>query len=397
MASINASTSGPGGIITSGDTSGNLELQSGGSAIATVSSTGLSLASGKTFSVAGVTSSPYAMKNRIINGDIVIDQRNAGASVTPTDDQYVVDRFFAGLTQASKFSLQQSTDAPTGFVNSLKATSLSAYSVGASDTFLISQNIEGLNCSDLAWGTASAKTVTLSFWVKSSLTGTFGGTLKNSAANRSYPFSYTISAANTWEQKSVTIAGDTTGTWLTTDGIGIRVIFGLGGGSTFSGTAGAWTAGNLSQVTGGTSVVGTNGATFYITGVQLEVGSSATSFEWLSYGTELALCQRYCLKLGNDGNFYTPYGSVTNTTTTTGLMLVQFPTTMRAIPTLVSTAPNRIISGSVNNSVTSIVLGNGGTTAVYCDYVSTGLTIGQSGWIGANGNTSSRLLFSAEL
>jgi hypothetical protein len=246
-----------------------------------------------TIGTSSIAALGYGFKNRILNGGMQIDQRNAGASVTPTDGQYTVDRFSAGLTQASKFSVQQSTTAPAGFTSSILCTSLSAYSVGSSDTFLIQQNIEGLNCSDLGWGTASAATVTLSFWVRSSLTGTFGGALKNSAANRSYPFSYTISAANTWEQKSVTIAGDTTGTWLTTNGIGIRVIFGLGSGSTFSGTAGTWTAGNLSNCTGNTSVVGTNGATFYITGVQLEKGSVATNFDYRPYGTELALCQRY--------------------------------------------------------------------------------------------------------
>ena len=244
-------------------------------------------------SLQGAAASPYVLKNRIINGAMMIDQRNAGASVTPTDGQYTVDRWYAGLTQASKFSLQQSTDVPTGFTNSLKATSLSSYSVGTSDTFLIGQIIEGLNVYDLDWGSATAKTITLSFWVKSSLTGTFGGALKNSAANRSYVFSYTISSANTWEQKSVTIAGDTSGTWLKTNGIGIYVIFGIGGGSTFSGTTGSWTSSNLSQVTGGTSVVGTNGATFYITGVQLEIGSSATPFERRMYGQELINCQRY--------------------------------------------------------------------------------------------------------
>jgi hypothetical protein len=295
-------------------------------------------------SLQGAAASPYVLKNRIINGDMVIDQRNAGASVTPTDGQYVVDRFFAGLTQASKYSLQQVTDAPTGFVNSLKATSLSAYSVVTSDTFLISQNIEGLNCSDLAWGTASAKTVTLSFWVKSSLTGTFGGTLKNSAANRSYPFSYTISVANTWEQKSVTIAGDTSGTWLTTNGIGIRVIFGLGGGATFSGTAGAWTAGNLSQVTGGTSVVGTNGATFFITGVQLEQNTSATPFERRLYGQELANCQRY---------FEISGANQTVAMAVNSRFPAYFSVTKRTAPTLVYTFVQGTDTVSIDNATPS--------------------------------------------
>ena len=151
-----------------------------------------------------------------------------------------------------------------------------------------------VNVADLNWGTANAKTITISFWVRSSLTGTFGGSVFNSAANRSYPFSYTITTANTWEYETITIAGDTTGTWVgATNGTGLDLNFGLGVGSTFSSTAGAWAAGGYYAPTGATSVVGTNGATFYITGVQLEVGSTATSFDYRPYGTELQLCQRY--------------------------------------------------------------------------------------------------------
>ncbi len=249
-------------------------------------------------SLQGAAASPFGLKNRIINGDMVIDQRNAGASVTipATSVTYTVDRWFSYASQASKFTVQQnagSVTPPAGFTNYLGCTSSSAYSVVAGDLFVVSQRVEGLNVADLAWGTASAATVTLSFWVRSSLTGTFGGSLKNSAGDRSYPFSYTISAANTWEKKSVTIAGDTSGTWLTTNGIGIDLNFGLGAGSTFSGTAGSWQAANLVSATGATSVVGTNGATFYITGVQLERNTTATPFEWIPYTTELQLCQRY--------------------------------------------------------------------------------------------------------
>jgi hypothetical protein len=236
-------------------------------------------------------------KNRIINGAMVIDQRNAGASVTPTTSgSYTLDRWQVSLSQASKFSVQQDAGAvtpPVGFSDYLGVTSLSAYTVGASERFLISQQIEGYNVADLGWGTANAKTITVSFWVRSSLTGTFGGAISNNDGTRSYPYSYTISSANTWEQKSITIAGDTTGTWLTTNGSGIILRFSLGTGSTLSGTAGAWAGSNFTSATGATSVVGTNGATFYITGVQLEVGSTATNFEVRDYGRELILCLRY--------------------------------------------------------------------------------------------------------
>jgi len=252
-------------------------------------------ASGVMTNVTGINYDGF--KNRIINGAMVIDQRNAGASVTAgTGFLFITDRWANVGSVASKFTSQQnagSVTPPVGYINYLGNTSSAATSLGASDYYFINQKIEGLNIADLAWGTASAATVTLSFWVRSSLTGTFGGGLRNSAFSRSYPFSYTISVANTWEQKTITIAGDTSGTWLTTNGIGIEIDFSLGAGSSYSGTAGAWNGNNNLSATGATSVVGTSGATFYITGVQLEKGSTATSFDYRPYGTELALCQRY--------------------------------------------------------------------------------------------------------
>jgi hypothetical protein len=261
-------------------------------AYGTINAEQLTTQSGYTLGAGNASS----FKNRILNGGMVIDQRNAGASVTPTStgsSTYLLDRWKADISQASKFSVQQSSTAPTGFTNSMAVTSLSAYAVGAAEVFAITQIIEGYNIADLGWGAAGAQTVTLSFWVRSSLTGTFGIVLENSANNRSYPATYTISAANTWEQKSITIAGDTSGTWVTNSGKGVQIKFGLGVGSTLSGTAGAWAAADYWGATGATSVVGTNGATLYITGVQLEVGTVATSFDYRSYGTELALCQRY--------------------------------------------------------------------------------------------------------
>jgi hypothetical protein len=246
--------------------------------------------------------SQQTWRNRIINGAMVIDQRNAGASVTPSGSAYTLDRWYFDCSQASKMSVQQTPSATetgyatrvgAGFTNYIATTTVSAYTVGAGDYFWIAQFIEGLNISDLAWGTSNAKTVTLSFLAYSSLTGTFGGALQNSDSSRSYPFSYTISSANTWTPISITIAGDTTGTWLTTNGKGIRLSIGLGVGSTRSGTAGAWAGTNYASCTGATSVVGTSSATFYVTGVQLEKGSTATSFDYRPYGTELQLCQRY--------------------------------------------------------------------------------------------------------
>ena len=329
------------------------------------------------------------MKNRIINGAMVIDQRNAGASVTQTTSViYSVDRWAIYGAQASKFTVQQnagSVTPPIGFVNYLGATSSSAYSVGASETFIIRQNIEGFNISDLGWGTASAKTVTISFQVYSSLTGTFGGSLENSAENRSYPFTYTVSSANTWTTASVTVAGDTTGTWLTTNGVGIRLNFSLGTGSTNSGTAGSWAGATYYSATGATSVVGTSGATFYITGVQLEVGSSATGYEYEIYSSLLSKCQRYAWAANT---FMGASRSATDTYQTS----LSFPVVMRTQPTLQSGASFAVQSGSA------------GTPTIYTSSPSVPATSPDRCYLynsAANWTTSSNVaiigVFSAEL
>jgi len=286
------------------------------------------------------------MKNRIINGAMVISQRNGTSSVTPADGDYTLDRWKTGASAASKFSVVQSTTAPAGYGFSMLCTSLSAYSVGTNDNFEMYQPIEGFNTADLAWGTADAKTVTLSFWVRSSLTGTFGGSILNGAYNYSYPFSYTISAANTWEQKTVTIAGPTAGTWTgATNGTGAVVNFGLGAGSGKSGTAGSWSANGYYNATGATSVVGTSGATFYITGVQLEVGSSATGFEYRLYNQELSACQRYYQQIvGNTSGAYA--GSVLDVAKQLAFGQCVFKVTMRTSPTVVLYDGNGV-SGTV--------------------------------------------------
>jgi hypothetical protein len=338
----------------------------------------LPAAGGGTGTASGVT----GFKNRIINGAMVIDQRNAGASITPVSGTYTLDRWGMDCTVASKLSFQQnagSVTPPVGFSKYLGITSLSAYSVSSSDFFYLFQNIEGFNTADLSWGTAQAKTVTLSFQVYSSLTGTFGGSLSNSAFNRSYPFTYSIPTANTWTTISVTIPGDTTGTWIgATNGIGIRVSFGLGVGSTNSGTAGAWAGSVFVSATGATSVVGTNGATWYLTGCQLEVGSTATNFDVRSYGTELALCQRYFQGSGaSAGNITVTVGQAFSSSTAVGQYVM--PVVMRATPSLTIPAGGTfvfvnfngngvggtvVIAGSTNNQIVNFeVTGASGLTA----------------------------------
>jgi hypothetical protein len=271
-------------------------------------------------------------RNRIINGDMRIAQRGT-AAVTASGD-YPVDRFIMGNNTDGAFSAQQDSSAPAGFVNSVKITTTTADGTLTTDQQLnFRQAIEGTNVSDLAWGTANAKTVTLSFWVRSSLTGTFGGSLKNSASDRSYPFTYSISVADTWEYKTVTIPGDTSGTWLTTTGVGVTVFFGLGVGPDRSGTAGAWAGANYSSATGGTSVIGTLNATWYVTGVQFEVGSVATPFERRPFGTELALCQRYLPAINAVSGTAEVFGTGGAASTTVSAIYVPFNTTARVKPT----------------------------------------------------------------
>ena len=308
------------------------------------------------------TPQPYNFKNRIINGAMVIDQRNAGASITPsqTGSIYTVDRFYYATSVASKFSIQQnaaSVTPPVGFSNYLGFTSQSAYSSGSTDQFGLRQAIEGLNVADLGWGTANAKPITLSFWARSSLTGTFSGSIYNSAANRSYVFSYTINAANTWEYETITIAGDTTGTWLTTNGVGVVVQWNLGNGSTYLGTAGSWGSTYYAGATSSVSVVGTNGATFYITGVQLEVGVTATGFDYRPYGTELALCQRYCPAWSLSGSYTSLAGGLSPGAT--GIYaLLPYPVTPRVPATGITS------TGTYVGITASYGVGGTGTLAI---------------------------------
>ena len=337
------------------------------------------------------------MKNRLINSAMVIDQRNAGASVTQnTSTQYVTDRFGVYGSVTSKCTVQQSSTAPTGFNNSLIVTSSSAYTVGAAETFFLTQIIEGFNTADLGFGTANAKTVTLSFWVRSSLTGTFGGSLMNNAYDRSYPFSYTISVANTWEQKSITIAGDTTGTWVgATNGVGLRVHWSLGTGSTLSATAGSWVGAEEYSSTGATSVVGTNGATFYITGVQLEVGSTATSFDYRPYGTELALCQRYCNRLDYANGASVNTGYVDSATSARGGLI--FPTMRTSASASASSGTHFKLDNGAGSYVGTGILFDGLTpTSARMVLTSSGMTGGQGG-IFLSVNAGAYILLTAEL
>jgi len=301
-------------------------------------------------SISNSQGSPFGFKNRIINGAIVIDQRQAGsnvaASAASNGGYHTADRWASSLTQSSKLTFQQVADAPTGFKYSMKLTSVSSYTPLSSDYFGVMQLIEGYNVADLDYGLSTAKATSLSFWVKSSITGTFSGSLY-SATNKGNPFSYTISAANTWTYVTINnIVGDTaTALYSTTNGIGLYVYFSFGAGSSQLGSAGTWQNGTILGVTGQTNHIATNGATLQITGVQLEKGTQATSFDYRDYGNELRMCQRYYEKsyapavpvpTNASNNAYS--GFPTTVTIANGLVfgVVSFKVQKRADPTVVT-------------------------------------------------------------
>jgi hypothetical protein len=350
------------------------------------------------------SASQMGIRNRIINGDFRISQYNANTAVTPTTNTYVIDRWrLINGGVSSKLSTQQMTSTtsgyitpPVGFATYLNITSQSAYSVSSSDRFHTYHVIEGINCADLAWGTANAKAVTISFWVQSSLTGTFGGAIQNNAANRSYPFSYTINSANTWQYVTVTIPGDTTGTWLVDNNGGLFVYFGLGCGSSVSGTSGVWAAADYRSSTGAVSVVGTNAATFYITGVQLEKGSVATPFDYRLYGKELLMCQRYYWKVAADGGSLCGFGSGQFPNSTTANLIFSYPATMRAAPSMAYSGTFNVNGGSSAYAVSAISAFTS-TTYGRIDATVSGATGGNgaAGWLASG--ASNYVTASAEL
>jgi hypothetical protein len=245
--------------------------------------------------------SGFGFKNRIINGAMMIDQRNAGNLLAgAVGNIYGVDRFNTGVfgSGTGRINVQRSTNAPTGFTNSLINT------VGTADAapstnygYCVQHKIEGYNVSDLGFGAAGASPVTVTFWVKSSIAGSYVFTLQNEATDQAYSVSYSINASNVWEQKTITFVGSTTGTWPRDNTSGMVLNWGLGGGSvrvaslnSWYAPAGGWTP---TAMSGGVNWIGTSGATFQITGVQLEKGPTATSFDYRPYGFELSLCQRY--------------------------------------------------------------------------------------------------------
>jgi hypothetical protein len=355
---ISAGTTGGTAIAIAGDTSGELQLRTNGTTPALT----LSTAQNATFAGSVSARNTFGFENRIINGAMVIDQRNNGAAVTlSTAVVFPVDRFVCYRTTSGAVATgQRSTIAPANFINSLLYSVTTGATISSTDYNQISHIIEGLNVADLGWGTANAQSVTLSFWVRSSVTGTYGVSVGNSGDNRLYVGSYVINSANTWEYKSVTVPGDTSGTWLTTNGIGLILRWDLGIGSTFSGAAGSWSSSNTQGLTGGVKLVQTTGATFYITGVQLEVGSQATSFDFRSIGQELLLCQRYCPVFDvATGDGYT--GFAANTTLSDYRMEYKVPTRVAGTG-ITASGTFGVSNGAGGFSASSIVFQASGTS-----------------------------------
>ena len=291
-------------------------------------------------------------RNKIINGSMTIDQRNAGAAFNPPPNQgYSLDRWSTWLSQ-NTFSVQQNAGAvtpPAGFSKYLGVTVTSATTIGVSDYFGVGHKVEGYNIADLSWGTANAQAITLSLWVRSSLTGNFGAVIRRGDGGQYYAFLYAISSANTWEYKTVTIPGPTTGSWSDTNGTGLFLLFGLGAGANqTAGSNDTWVDGGVLGASGATPVVATNAATWQITGVQLEAGDTATPFEHRSYGAELALCQRYYYKKA----FHIPCLPWVGVNNYNCGHMAEHPVTMRAFPTVVALTTATISStlGSLPNA-----------------------------------------------
>jgi len=249
---------------------------------------------GITYNDGSLQASAPVGRNLIINGNMQIAQRGTTGTPGAGGSYLASDRWKAWDASDAVVTVSQETDGPTGqFTKCLKYNVTTAdASITTSQFGMVRQMIEGYNIIDLGFGTASAQSVTISFWVKSSLTGSHGAALNNGNDDRSYPFAYTISVANTWEKKTVTIAGDTSGTWDTDNTAGMIITFGMGTGSAYEGTADAWQAGQIFQPTSTVANIGTI-SNWNVTGVQLEANTTATPFENLQYGTQLALCQRY--------------------------------------------------------------------------------------------------------
>jgi hypothetical protein len=284
----------------------------------------------------------WAMRNRLINGDMRVDQRNNGASVAGSAG-YTLDRWTFDSSNPGNFTAQRVSDAPAGFINSVKITTTTAFAANLAQFF--NQNIEGYNVADLAWGTSAAQPVTVSLWVKASIAGAYSVALTNSSNNYAFPTTFTVNQANTWEYKTFVVPGATSGTWLTSNSVGLRIKFNIGSGSVYDSTANTWVAADKATVAGSVALSATLNATLQFTGIQLEKGSYATPFDFRPIGTELALCQRYYYKYSTQNWAGIRYSG------TSPWMTTNFPVTMRATPTVATSFTSLYCTTGTLNSM----------------------------------------------
>jgi|TARA_B100000073_G_C23688767_1_gene555567 hypothetical protein len=347
------------------------------------------------------TAGPLSNRSLVINGAMQVAQR--GTSSTPTiGGYYTVDRF--SIRNQNSYigdvapTYAQVEEAPAGFKYSQKVTIGTGTNPTGNDNLWLQQAIEGNNCSHLGFGTASAQTVTLSFWVRASVQGNYDVFFQNNARDRHYISQYSVSAANTWEYKTITIPGDTTGTWLTDSGLGMYVGFvsTIASGSSFAtSTLNAWGSGDKRGSTTCTALGTTTGATFQITGVQLEVGEQATPFEHRSFGDELARCQRYHQKiLGTSAFTLYSVGRCASGNTTNARFQIFLKQTMRSVPTL-STSGNFTVTGG--SSVTGFSLTHSTAETVQLSVTTSGMTAGSCVLLNGNNDDDASISFDAEL
>ena len=336
---------------------------------------------GSNLSVSTLVMGSSFLRNRIINGDMRVFQRN---TVANTNGEYSVDRWRYVITSTGTAQATQSQVSPEGFTESILFDVVTVdTSIAASELAALYQSIEGYNISDLYWGAVGAKSVTLSFWVYSTTTGTFCVSFRNGSNDRSYIAEYTINAINTWEYKTITVPGPTTGTWDTTNGEGLSIIFTVAVGTTYRTTANAWASGNFLGTANQTNLLANAANSIRFTGVQLEEGTVATPFERQLYNAQLAQCQRYYYRVTAAGTSRI-FGNGYVTSATIADFTTPFPVTMRDEPSALEqtgTAANYIVvagAGGVTCSAVPTYLTSTQWGAQYRLTVASGLTTGQA-------------------
>ena len=352
----------------------------------------------------GTVQNQSAFRNIIINGDMSLAQRATSTSSITSSGYHTVDRFRTSYDTAGTWTQSQATDVPTGqgFATSFKMDCTTANGSLSAGSFLaIQSKFEGQNLQYLKKGTSSAESLTLSFWVKSNKTGTYIANLYDADNNRYIAKSYTISSANTWEKKTITYAGDTSGAFGNDNATSLELKFILAAGTTYtSGTlATSWeSATNANTAVGQVNLADSTSNEWYVTGIQLEAGTTASDFEFLPFDVNLARCQRYFFLMCRGDQLDVGAGGYYNS----GQIFceVPLPVTMRTTPSLVATSGTnyyRMFGNNTNDPFDTIILGGGQSTLMQV-FQTTGIsgTTGVAGWLRTN-NASASVAAESEL